>query len=192
MTALSASSMSQFLFLDVNLNKCQWIFTKLCMCIDIVRIWFGIANGKILSIFDSYLFATHPYSHFLTITLVNIKGFHQKYLVCALILWTSGYGLQMDRFCQFLTKLSARHITYFHFRTITWVNINGFSPNLVCALILWRSGFGLQMGKLRQLLTVLSARHTIMVGYYLIRVGTGKPDWANSMLKSDATEYVVW
>ena len=30
----------------------------------------------------------------------------------------------------------------FRFRMITWVNINGFSPNLVCALILWRSGLG--------------------------------------------------
>ena len=30
--------------------------------------------------------------------------------------------------------------TYFHFWTITYININGFSLNLVCALILWRSG----------------------------------------------------
>ena len=28
---------------------------------------------------------------------------------------------------------------YFCFRMITWININGFSPNLLCALILWRS-----------------------------------------------------
>ena len=34
-----------------------WIFTKLGMCIDI-EIWFGIANGQILSIFDNYLPAT--------------------------------------------------------------------------------------------------------------------------------------
>ena len=40
----------------------------------------------------------------------------------------------------------------FRFRMITWVNINGFSPNLVCALILWRSGLGLLMGKFRQIL----------------------------------------
>ena len=25
-----------------NLSKCQWIFTKLGMCIDIVEIWLGI------------------------------------------------------------------------------------------------------------------------------------------------------
>ena len=42
-------------FMDDNLSKCQWIFTKLGMCIDIVEIWFGIANGQISSVSDSYL-----------------------------------------------------------------------------------------------------------------------------------------
>ena len=32
------------------------------------------------------------------------------------------------------------HQSIFCFWMITWVNINGFSPNLVCALILWISG----------------------------------------------------
>ena len=40
-----------FYFPDDNLSKRQWIFTKLGMCIDIVEIWFGIANGQILSNF---------------------------------------------------------------------------------------------------------------------------------------------
>ena len=48
----------------------------------------------------------------------------------------------------------------FLFRIITWVNINGFSPNLVCALILWRSGLGLLMGSFRQILTELCAWDT--------------------------------
>ena len=38
-------------FPDDNLSKYQWIFTKLGMCIDIVEIWFGIANGQISSNF---------------------------------------------------------------------------------------------------------------------------------------------
>ena len=38
-------------FPDDNLSKHQWIFTKLDMCIDIVEIWFGIANGQIYSNF---------------------------------------------------------------------------------------------------------------------------------------------
>ena len=33
-----------------NLSKCQQIFTKLGMCIDIVEIWVGIANGQFSSI----------------------------------------------------------------------------------------------------------------------------------------------
>ena len=39
-------------FLDDNLSKHQWIFTKLGMCIDIVEIWFGIANRQFSSNFD--------------------------------------------------------------------------------------------------------------------------------------------
>ena len=49
---------------------------------------------------------------------------------------------------------------YFHFWTITWVNISGFSPNLVCALmplILCRYGLGLLIGKFPRFLTELSA-----------------------------------
>ena len=46
---------SVFLFLDDNLSECQWIFTKLRVCIDIVEIWFGIAIGQISSVFDSYI-----------------------------------------------------------------------------------------------------------------------------------------
>ena len=40
-----------FSFPDDNLSKHQWIFTKLGVCIDIVGIWFGIANGQISSNF---------------------------------------------------------------------------------------------------------------------------------------------
>ena len=43
---------SIFSFQEDNLSKCQRIFTKLSVCIDIVEIWFGIVNGQISSIFD--------------------------------------------------------------------------------------------------------------------------------------------
>ena len=59
LTELSARHMSIFSFPDDDLSKCQWIFTKLRICIDIVELRFGIANGQISSIFDSYLPATH-------------------------------------------------------------------------------------------------------------------------------------
>ena len=49
LTELSVCHMSIFLFPDDNLSKCQWIFFKLGVYIDIVKIWFGIANGQISS-----------------------------------------------------------------------------------------------------------------------------------------------
>ena len=44
---LSAHHMSIFSFPENNLSKYQSIFTKLGMCIGIVEVWFGIANGQI-------------------------------------------------------------------------------------------------------------------------------------------------
>ena len=55
---------------------------------------------------------------------------------------------------------------YFRFRMITWVNVNGFSPNLVCALILWRSGLGSLMGKFSSNFDRVIFPHTIVAGYY--------------------------
>ena len=56
---LSARHMPIFSFPDDNLSKHQWIFTKLGMCIDIVEIWFGIANSQILSMFDGVICPRH-------------------------------------------------------------------------------------------------------------------------------------
>ena len=52
---LSARDTPIFLFLDDNLSKHQWILTKLGMCIDIVKCWFGIANGQISLNFDGVI-----------------------------------------------------------------------------------------------------------------------------------------
>ena len=46
-TELSAQDTPIFSFPD-NLSKHQWIFTKLGMCIDVVEIWVGIANGRVI------------------------------------------------------------------------------------------------------------------------------------------------
>ena len=59
MTELSAREKPIFSFPDDNLSKHQWIFTKLGMCIDIVEIWFGIANGQISSMFDRVICPGH-------------------------------------------------------------------------------------------------------------------------------------
>ena len=49
----------RFSFPDDNLSKHQWIFTKLGLCIVIVEIWFGIANGKISSKFYGVICPRH-------------------------------------------------------------------------------------------------------------------------------------
>ena len=55
---LSAQDTPIFSFPGDILFKCQGIVTKLGTCIDIKEIWFGIANGQISSMFDSYQPAT--------------------------------------------------------------------------------------------------------------------------------------
>ena len=49
----------RFSFSDDNLSKYQWIFTKLGMCIDIMEIWFGIANEQISSKFYGVICPRH-------------------------------------------------------------------------------------------------------------------------------------
>ena len=49
---------------------------------------------------------------FQMITCVNINGFSPNW-VCALILWSSSLGLQIGKFRQILTKLSAGDIFSF-------------------------------------------------------------------------------
>ena len=56
-----------FSFPDDNLSKCQWIFTKLSMCIGIVEVWFGIANGKILSVLTALSGGEYYFTHLLHI-----------------------------------------------------------------------------------------------------------------------------
>ena len=49
----------------------KWLklgFVRLCMCIDVVEIWFGIAYEQIASIFDSYLPSTYLIFRFRMIT----------------------------------------------------------------------------------------------------------------------------
>ena len=71
-----------FLFPGVILSKNQWIFTKLRLCIDILKIWFGIANGQfltVLSVRDTSRFS-NPDDNF-----SNLNGLSSS-LLCALTL----------------------------------------------------------------------------------------------------------
>ena len=83
-----------FLFPYYIFIKYQWIFTKLDMCIDIVEIWFGIANGQILSTFDrvicqllTELSARHMivagYYHF-TFLILKVFSFDESSCICLL------------------------------------------------------------------------------------------------------------
>ena len=94
-------------------SKYWWLFTLLCVCIDIVEIWFGIFNGQILSIFDRVVCPRPIY--ICMITLVNINGFSPN-LVCVLILWRSAFGLLMGKYHPFWTELSARNTSLFYFQ----------------------------------------------------------------------------
>ena len=64
---------SVFSFPDDNLSKYQWIISKLGMCIDIVEIWFGIANGQMSSIFTE-LCARHTV--FICLCQTSVLGTH--------------------------------------------------------------------------------------------------------------------
>ena len=56
------------LFQDDNLSKRQWIFTKLDMCIDNMKIWFGLLMGK-------FCVLTELSAQDIFLSLDNIKGF---------------------------------------------------------------------------------------------------------------------
>ena len=60
-TELSARDLPIYSFPDDNLSKHQWIFTKLGMCIDIMEIWFGIANVQFSSNFYRVICLRHAY-----------------------------------------------------------------------------------------------------------------------------------
>ena len=69
--------------------------------------------------------SVHPCFHLWTITWRNISGFSPN-LACALILWTSGLGLLMGRFCQFLTVIYPPHdsgrVLLFYVFYLFWIS----------------------------------------------------------------------
>ena len=80
---LSVSCRSiRILFPDDNLSKHQWMFTKFGMCIDIVEIWFGIANGQISSNFDRVSDRETPIFLFPDDNLCKCQGILTKLGTC--------------------------------------------------------------------------------------------------------------
>ena len=103
-----------FSFPDDNLSKYQWIFTKFGICIEIVEISFGIANGQILSIFDkSYLLAS--VLSFPDHNLGKYQWIFTKLGICIVGIW---FGVANGYISSILTELSAHHtivVGYYHF-----------------------------------------------------------------------------
>ena len=91
------------------------------------------------------------------ITCVNINGFSPN-LVCALILWRSGFGLLMGKFRQILTELSARDTPIFSFPDDNLSKHQWIFTKLGMCIDIMKSGLGLLIGKFRPILTELSAR----------------------------------
>ena len=79
---VSVSLSDRFSFPDDNLSKHQWIFTKLGVCIDIVEIWFGIANGQISSIFKELSAPDMPIFSFPDDNLSKKQGILTKLAIC--------------------------------------------------------------------------------------------------------------
>ena len=76
---------SLFSFPDDNLSKCNKCFSKRDVCIDIVDICFGIANGQ-MSLCLTVICLRHIRTFIsFHITLLNIKRISLSF-VCALIL----------------------------------------------------------------------------------------------------------
>ena len=76
-------------------------------------LWFHVGGPCVcLSIRQSYV--RPSVFSFRMITWVNVNGYSAN-LVCALILWRSGLGLQMGKFRKILTELSARDTPIFSF-----------------------------------------------------------------------------
>ena len=69
-------------FLDDSLCKHQWIFTELFMCIDIVEISFGIANGQLSSVLEELSARDRPIFSFTDDYLSKCQWIVTKLSIC--------------------------------------------------------------------------------------------------------------
>ena len=135
------STQSQCMFLWTNKKNISNVWsTKVPYLVPVVQSILSLTGLLVVKMFT---------------ILVSTISNSQLFLYPATQLWWGIIVSHWSSVCPSIVRPSV-----FCFRMITWVNINGFSPNLVCVLILWRSGLGLLMGKFRQFLTQLSARDT--------------------------------
>ena len=90
--------------------------------------------------------------------------FHQT--VCALILWRSGLGMLMGKFCQILTELSARDGHIFVLPENNLSKCQGILTKLGTCIDMKEIWFGIAYGQMSSMFDRVSAHNTIMAGYY--------------------------
>ena len=168
---LSATSI--FSFLECNFSKYQWIFSKLGLCIDIAEIWFGVADGQILSIFDRFICRQHDHIFMSGQNFSKYQWLFTKLGLCIDIveIW---FGVADGQILSIFDRFICQQHDIFSCLDRTLVNINTFSPNLVCAWILWWSALGLLIGKFHLFWqSYLSATHL----YFSFRAIASKSQW---------------
>ena len=155
------------------------------MCIDIVKIWFGIANGQISSIFiPRHMIVAGYYGftldvcvsvqpsvvrpsvfRFRMISWININRFSPN-LVCALMLWRSDFGLLICKFRYILTELSAWDMPIFLFPDYNLCKCQWILTKLGTCIDMKEILLMIANGQICQCLTVICPCNTIMAGYY--------------------------
>ena len=99
----------------------------------------------------SVLFLCPSVFHFRMINCVNINGFSPN-LVHALILWRSGLGLLMSKFCQILTKLSAQDMPIFSFPDDNLCKCQGILTKLGTCIDIKEIWFGNANGQISSIM----------------------------------------
>ena len=88
--------------------------------------------------------------------------------------------------CVCHTSIHLSFHPYFHFQKITWVNTNGFSPNLVFALILW---FGIANGQISSIFNGVNClRHV----HIFVWVNLSKCWWLFTKLGICSDTVEIW
>ena len=96
---LSARDMPIFSFPDDILSKCQGILIKPGTCIDMMEIWFGIANGQISSMFDRVIYRNMIMAGYYSLTFlffqkirfnISCRLCHTGFWNCQILLLAQG------------------------------------------------------------------------------------------------------
>ena len=133
---------SIFSFPDDNLSKCQWIFTKLNVSIDIVEIWFGIVIVKFLK------FLTELSAR----SMSEFSFPDDKFSKCQWIFTNFGVPVDIvkiwfgiaDGQISSVFDMSVFSILDDNFSKYQWI----FTRLGICIALIWRTALRLLIGKL--------------------------------------------